>query len=374
MPLDALLEEYGGGIMSSVSEELLSAHVYDGKTYAIATLRDHAFCLCFEYRKSIADAYGLDMSSVKTLEDLTAVLMELKHKNDVIVPISSYGIRSWDPLSDNLGVLMDNGRSKQVVNLFETEDYKTICETIRVWRQSGLLLNEDSALISRNNFVRTKDIFGKLGSYWPGLTHIDSVDAGEAIECVILGEPNINTDSIKSFCWGISAKSERPVEAMKFLNLMYSDPYVVNLLIYGIEGVHYEIVDAQKGVIDFPKDVSVGLSGYAQFRGYFWGNQFIGHVWNGWPVYLWARTQDFDARAIRSTDYGFSYDPSSVADLADACREVASKYTPLLETGYGDVHALLQEFNEALKDAGINQVIAEKQRQFDAWLATGGIR
>ncbi|MCL2164978.1 MAG: ABC transporter substrate-binding protein [Oscillospiraceae bacterium] len=373
-PLDELLSEYGSAIPPFVGEELLSAHVYGGLIYAVANMMNRAQCLCFEYRKNIADTFGLDMASVESLEDLTAVLMGLKEKSDKIVPMSSFNIRTWDPLSDSLGVLMHGGQSTKVVNLYDTEEYRYICHVINRWRADGLLLDRDYGLTSINNFVRSPEFFGKLGNYGRGLSYVDSSDSGNPIECVILGEPFITTDASKRGCWGISAGSKHPVESMKFLNLMYSDPNVVNLLIFGIEGVHYEIVDPQKGVIDFPEGMTVESSGYAQFRGYHYGNQFIGYVWNGWPEDLWAQTLDFDAQAMRSAAYGFSYDLLPVVEQINACRKIISEFTPLLEEGYGDVDAILLELNTGLKEAGIDQVITEKQRQLDAWLAAGGIQ
>ena len=43
----------------------------------------------------------------------------------------------------------------------------------------------------------------------------------------------------------------------------------------------------------------------------------------------------------------------------------------LVTTQYGlvDVDSYLEEFNAELKAAGIDEIIAEEQRQFDAWLA-----
>ncbi|MCL2146173.1 MAG: ABC transporter substrate-binding protein [Synergistaceae bacterium] len=373
LPLDALLWEHGGAIVSAVGEELLAVSAYNGNIYTIASLMDRASCLCFEYRKNIADANGLDMTSVKTIDDLTAVLTQLKQKSDGIVPISSYRISSWDPLLDSMGVLMDYGRGTQVVNLYNTEEYRDMCLTISRWRENELLLNEDYSLNSVNNFVRSPDFFGKVCNYHPGLSPVDSTDAGEPIECVILGEPFIHTDVDKRGCWGISARSKHPVESMKLLNLMYSDPYVVNLLIFGIEGAHYEVIDEDKGVIDFPAGITAASSGYAQFRGYQWGNQFIGYTWNGWPEDLWERILSFDKEAPRSSAYGFTYDPTPVEEQVFDCSEVVSEYASLLEKGVGDVDSLLNEFNSALNEAGIDQVIAEKQRQLDDWLSAGSM-
>ena len=374
LPLNALLQEHGGAVVSAVGEEFLAVQAYNGNIYTIASLMDRASCLCFEYRKNIAGAYGLDMASVETMEGLTAVLAQLKQKGGGVVPMSSYKIISWDPLLDSLGVLMDYGRGTQVVNLYDTEEYRDMCRTINQWRANELLLNEDYGLTSINNFVRSPDFFGKLCGYHPGLPYIDSTDAGEPIECVILGEPFLYTDVDKRGCWGISARTTHPVESMELLNLMYSDPYVVNLLIYGIEGVHYEVVDRDKGIIDFPEGVTVTSSGYAQFRGYQWGNQFIGYTWNGWPEDLWDRILAFDKEALRSSAYGFTYDPAPVEEQVFACSEVVSEYTSLLEKGVGDVDPLLLEFREALSEAGIEQVVAEKQRQLDGWLSARGAR
>jgi len=370
-PLGALLEEYGAAITQTIGDELLAAHTYGGEVYAVASMMNRSYCLCFEYRKNIADSYSLDMSSVSTLEDLTAVLLELKQKSDDVVPISEYSIVSWDPLSDSLGVLMDNGQSTQVVNLYETEEYWDIFRYVNRWRQEGLLLDRDYGLTSINSFVRSPEFFGKICTFGPGLPYVDSTDAGEPIECVILGEPFIIIDRNRRGSWGISAGSQHPEESMKFINLLYTDPYVVNLLIYGIEGVHYEVVDAVNGVIDFPEGVAVESSGYSQFRGYFFGNQFIGHIWHGWPYDLWDQIRVFDAEAARSYAYGFTYDPAPVAEQVRACREVVSEYTPMLEGGYGDAVELLSGLCAALKQAGIDEIVAGKQAQLDSWVEAG---
>ena len=48
---------------------------------------------------------------------------------------------------------------------------------------------------------------------------------------------------------------------------------------------------------------------------------------------------------------------------------VCNKYQAGLETGTLDPETYLPEFIQALKDAGLEKVIAEKQAQLDAFLA-----
>ncbi len=56
-------------------------------------------------------------------------------------------------------------------------------------------------------------------------------------------------------------------------------------------------------------------------------------------------------------------------DQMAACTTVVAEYRDALLYGLVDVESYLDKFNEELKAAGIDEVIAEEQKQFDAWLA-----
>jgi putative aldouronate transport system substrate-binding protein len=72
--------------------------------------------------------------------------------------------------------------------------------------------------------------------------------------------------------------------------------------------------------------------------------------------------------AKRSPYYGFVFDASAVINEMTALNNVFSQYVPALVCGSLDPDAAIPEFNLALKAAGIDRVVAEKQRQLDAWL------
>ncbi|MEG2702984.1 MAG: hypothetical protein RSA65_10225, partial [Clostridia bacterium] len=46
----------------------------------------------------------------------------------------------------------------------------------------------------------------------------------------------------------ISSASEHPVESFKFLNLLNTDPNLMTLLNYGVEGIHYNM---ENGLVKF---------------------------------------------------------------------------------------------------------------------------
>ena len=53
-----------------------------------------------------------------------------------------------------------------------------------------------------------------------------------------------------------------------------------------------------------------------------------------------------------------------------AISNVRNEYRTQIEWGACDVEEMLPKYIQALKDAGIETVIAEKQRQLDDWLAS----
>ena len=77
---------------------------------------------------------------------------------------------------------------------------------------------------------------------------VDSPDAkrtttGYDLTVVELNPIPINTGSCNVFTWGIPTTSKNPDAAMKFLNLMFSNADINNLLAWGVEGVHYQVLE-----------------------------------------------------------------------------------------------------------------------------------
>lgn len=367
-PLDNLLNMDGIEILPLLSDAEIDTHKIDGRIYSLPCLRDRGTCLCLEYRVDIAEKYGLEMDKVRSVDDLTDIFSQLKEKDESITPLSSVSFSGWDSLSDCLGVLMNPVESPVIENLYETETYKNYCRLLNEWRHAGYRLNSDYQLQTMNNYVRTPEFFSKICNYWPGFPYVDSADAGETIRCITFSDSYMTTDNLKNCVLGISANTKYPEKAMEFVNLLYTDPYVVNLLTYGIEGEHYVFVDREKKVIDYPKGINAKNSGYSQFRGYQYGNYFLTYLWNGYPEDIWEQTIQWNQTTVQSVAFGFRYDPAPVRAETAKCREITASYLPLLENGIGDYQLLLDEMNRALYDCGLQRIIDEKQRQLDAWM------
>jgi putative aldouronate transport system substrate-binding protein len=66
---------------------------------------------------------------------------------------------------------------------------------------------------------------------------------------------------------------------------------------------------------------------------------------------------------------GFTFDISPVKTEAAAIANVINEYRRAVTCGEVDPDVYIPRFNAALKSAGLDMFIAEKQRQLDTWLA-----
>ena len=162
---------------------------------------------------------------------------------------------------------------------------------------------------------------------------------------------------------------------MKGLNALYSDPEVANLYMYGVEGTHYVVVEEGtitngQDRINYPDGLDATTTTYRKSGTWLCPNQFIGDIWGlDLPDDYWDATRDFNNESQKSAAFGFSFDATQTPNEIAACTNVVNKYHKALVCGALDPETTLPQFNQELKDAGIDVIIEEKQAQLDAWLA-----
>lgn len=142
----------------------------------------------------------------------------------------------------------------------------------------------------------------------------------------------------------------------------------MNLLNWGIEGKHYKIIDEENKVISFADGVTADSTGYFMNLGWELPNQEIAYVWEGETATKWTTQREYIANAKRSKALGFSYDSSVVANQLTALNNVKNQWYDAIGTGSVDPEEAIPRFNQALYDAGLQDVINAKQEQLDAWL------
>jgi putative aldouronate transport system substrate-binding protein len=147
---------------------------------------------------------------------------------------------------------------------------------------------------------------------------------------------------------------------------MYSDKEVVNLIQWGIEGEHYVFADEEIGLVTQPEGITAETNGYFMPLGLYGDARMIyfDNVGNN-PETNTAYTEA--ALGNKTKGVGFAYDPSAMTNQIMAIQGVITEYQAALDTGTADIETTYPEFIQKLKDNGIDEVIADKQAQFDAW-------
>ena len=376
------LQEYAPGVVDALGDYLKASTVGD-KIYGLPVNKDMAQARGISLNKEILEKYDLvemgeNISNTDDLAELFAIVSEkepgmvMTSSQDNGKSILESGFASFDKMGDYYGVLMNCGENDyQLVNLYETEWYKDTLNYIRDWYNKGWILSDGSINPDTGmGLYKSGRLFSYMGDKKPGgyvdvqnSTGIPTLDAR-------MSQAVATTDSINGVVMAIPITCEDEIPVLKFLNLLYSDPDVLNIIDWGIEGVHYERVKGTNTLITYPEGVTSENDGYGLNQGWSFGNQLISYAWETVENdNYYDEMKAFNENAIQSQAIGFIFDSSSVKSEIAALDSVLAEYRLGLENGELDPEEYLPKFIQALREAGIEKVIAEKQRQLDSWVA-----
>ncbi len=373
--MDDLLDKYAPDTKSSISADDWSCVTVNGKVYGIPMNKDKAQARGFEMNKKIADELGIDYSKPITYAELEADLQKVKDAYPDMYPCvpnaGSMNFPAWscDVLGDKLGVLENclDGSTK-VVNLYDTASFKEYCSYIYKWAQNGLMMpdgaNTDEGY---DTYISSGIGFGTFTPIKAGFEAEETRKCGVDMAAVQLYAAH-STTSMVNACWCIAGNSEKPEKAMQMLNLMYTNPEIANLLINGMEGVNYKVIDQTNHIIDYADGVDSATTDYSVV-GWAWPNEQITYVWKGDSPDVWKQLGEFNSAAHSSPAKGFVFNNDKVLNEFTVCNNVIDKYEKGLITGCLNPKDAIPEMNKELISAGINTIITEKQAQLDAWLA-----
>jgi putative aldouronate transport system substrate-binding protein len=380
MALDDLLETYGKDIITVIGRDYLNAGIANGHQYGLTTNRDLAQNQGFLVNVDMCESNGIDYKSIKTLDDFAQALQTIKEKQPDIQPFaptanifgrassSIYALAiGVDPLGDFLGSLMNYGQDEKltVVNYFATPEYKAMLEFFRGWFEKGYI--SESSLTETENLFKAGRAFCEESMLKPGIENERSLAYGFKVASVPVTKVFTYTTLVQSWQWAVPSYCADGVAAMKFLNKMYGDPEVTNLMVWGIEGQHYAFTS--DGHITYPEGVTAENCGYITGAGWEFGNQYNNYIWEGDSLTLYGDLKAFNDGALKSKAMGFVFDPTKVKTEYAACTAATKQYQAALEMGVMDPETGLPEFLDKLNSAGLDKIIAEKQSQLDAWVA-----
>ncbi len=379
-----MMDTYAADTKALFEEEWLKTTMQDGRLYAIPTLKPFALQPMLIYRKDIAEELNLDMSSVKSAEDLTDIFAQVKAAHPEMTPLAPVsqgdsGLTRWIPEIDWLGDSFASpsgclqGDSMTVTSYYDLPDFEKYAGLVRDWYKNDYIMKDAATTTSAAaELMSSGSYFAYSASYSYPLEDTAaalSAPSGYEVGAIALGDAYLDTSSMNAVAQVVASTSEHPEAALKFLNLTYTDPDVINTMLYGLEGRDY--VKNADGTVSYPEGQDAATVPYtAQLSCGVLGSFFI-----QWPLegsgsaesLAWEDEQNHNAPC--SPAMGFTFDASGVQTQYTAVSNVIQQYLPGIACGSVDTDAALAEFRQALKDAGYDDILAEKQTQLDAWKA-----
>lgn len=381
MNTDDLLQKHGQELVSLYGKLLESGNV-NGRQLAIPAKQFNSEKKGFYYNKTIADKLGITVPDKGTLDDFEKVLYQVKASGEDImcyfvgggdinlmawmVPYEAYGNEAA------YGAVMDSSKDTVVENLYATEEYRDYVLRMYKWRQDGIIEKDPADTTSGNEYQYTQRLFCGVGNYSPiQMNENQHIAAENGFEYgyMTMVEAQVTNSSVAESMWGIARNSERPDKALEFLNLLYSNAEVANIMKYGLEGENYNFVEGSDDIIERNN------SYFPMF--YVGGNQREMYLQTpaGEDFIEQCEAQEKEAKV--SPLLGYTFDDTNYQTEAAVIGSVISEYTPILQNGLcgseEETMEYLDEFLAALDAAGMNEVIEANQAQLDAWLTDNSI-
>lgn len=384
--LTELIEQYGTNIKNYVDPDFLTCPNINGFTYGVTSMREQITWEGIMMRRDIVEELGYTVdengfcNEIDSLDDLDELFAKVKEAYPSMYMLGStangtplFRWETFDHLTDDYGVLMDFGQSTDVVNLFETQEFKDMAQKLYEWNQLGYI-SKDGATTTEviHNQIKADSAFAYFTPLKAGAIEQDELNTGKDLCAASLyGKPYITGYSVNFFTWGIARNSTQPEKAFQLLDYIYGSAEVMNLLNWGIEGEHYQFVDEEKGIITYPDGVDVNNKTWGLNIGWELPNQEIAYVWEGEDPSKWELQRQYISEATRSLALGFAYDSTDVSNQLTALANVRNEYFDQIGSGNaGEPEAVIEKFNTALYEAGLQDVMDLKTEQLQAWLDT----
>lgn len=370
--LNDLINKYGQDMLKVLPKEQLEGSTINGKVYGIpsAYAPSSGMYQMVCVRQDILEACG--MTEIKTAEDLKAfaekakeLFPEMKGPADPIFkPLTRYFGDEQLTWCANEDSVVYGEKTNKVYCYYETDAFKKVAQYNRQMYNEGLYTDDLTTKYNeRDSRMQTGLYLWVEGSLGKENEIIDSVKANAPdarLKTYILKpeEPRyIIATGGEVLC--IPETAPNPEGAMKFVNWLYSSQDNYLMALYGVKDKDYQIVDGRiKKLVndEFFYEWMFRNKNYQLFAPSI--DQSYIDTYEKW-----------DNEAITSNMLGFRFNNEKVKVLEAAIKEVAGKQMAPILYGFVDYDTEYPKALDALKKAGIDEYVAEVQKQMDEFQA-----
>ncbi|MBR2782504.1 MAG: ABC transporter substrate-binding protein [Oscillospiraceae bacterium] len=262
---------------------------------------------------------------------------------------------------DALGLVMVKDNNAE--SLFGWEGYINDCKSFAEWNEKGLIY-PDAILTDSlpDELISNNVVASYITSSETGIEATKEGNLGLDLTCVKICDGMIKGSNLSSWGVCIPVTCEYPEKAAAFINELYTNPDIINLIAWGVEGTDYVV---KNGEACFPDDMTNAT--YHE-RDFLLGNQFLVYPWEGQGANFRELTLAENQAAPISKYLSFTFDSEGLNTIQGNLSAVVDQYQKDFRGGYY-TDEKYEEFSAKFKTAGIDEYVAAVQTQLDAWLA-----
>ena len=380
LDISKYMEEYGSETLE-LMKEYIGVGQYGGGLYGIPTLRNYCKNGYIAMNAEILDALGLREKAEKcrSFSELEEIYQAVKEnytdKGEGIYAFgSSSALYSDNYISngdnfddyivyDNLGgtgstlFCQEDGK---IQSYYALPNFADECRRVRDWTEKGYNWPESAVDTTfQDELMKQKVLFSiAVGSEY-GVQTTKSNSYGYEVFCLELCKGIVKTAQPLSWGCAVPVTTEEPEAACKFINMMYTDSDLMNLLVWGVEGVDYTVKDDQvvsaEGGHFYEADFLIG------------NNTILTPLYGNGPDF-YEKVKEINATADKSKFLGFNITTTDMDMWLSQISTVTDQYSKSLMYG-GYTEEVMAEYVAKLEAAGVRDYQEAAQKQLDAFMA-----
>ncbi len=377
--LNDLLPKYAPSLWAVYQKlGVLDAATVDGEIVALPWTMSMNQRPYFRWNKELVEAAGVSFGEgdVKTFEDIDKFLGEISayYKDsgkEMIGPVNKESKLLLGGYVDlnfhNLVYSMDDPTA-QVIAFEATDAYREGARWAKKWSNAGYIF-KDSVLENVNGNTLLGEGLRLSGFSWHEWARNIGKIVGGGVPSELYPEKQYANRTPLSNLAAINANAANPERTLMFLELVETDRAMYDLFHYGIEGVTYKLVDG--AAMYAVEGMNHGNSNYMEWGGQwaFWKPQFMRPNATYGPGF-WEEEARL-ARLPKNVNAPLSgfFPKSDNIKNEIATRDQIWEFDKEIRYGVaGNANAAVDKMIAEQKAAGIDAIIADVQKQVDAYL------
>ena len=192
----------------------------------------------------VQDLLTFVSDSTEMFGDYDKIYTNLSDKELLINNFKTWSFNERGEVSDGFSVLggfypdsydfLTEGEYVPVENLFENERFVNDLTVLKNYDANGYVVSEDE---------KTYDGTFAVGYVKGGAELVEKY--GDEYEMIVLESPKLDAQTLYNDMFAVSTQTSALDRSMDVISLLYTDETLRNLLLYGIEDDHYQLVDTE---------------------------------------------------------------------------------------------------------------------------------